>query len=75
METSDREKTLSKEHANKQEAKKTGSEKRRQKLIIRLLEVGILAPAILIIIGLFSLPTAFHALRGDTTTVSVGELQ
>ena len=58
--------------AKEQEARKTRSEERRQKVLIRLFEVLISTPAILIVIGLFSIPTVFYALPYEAN-VSVGK--
>ena len=58
-----------------QEANKSTSEKKRQKVFIRLFEVLTLTPAILIIIGLFTLPTVFYALPSvNTAAVSSNEV-
>ena len=74
MDTVDIEYTLSNKYDKKQKAMKTDeSAEKRQKMFIRLFEVLILTPAILIIIGLLSLPTVFYALP-DETTVSFMEL-
>ena len=52
-----------------------GGDSSRQKLtaksILRVCEVIIVAFALLVIIGLFTIPTVFYALSKDTTEVSI----